>query len=184
MIPGKWDLTAGRIRAHYGDITYAKSWCGFKSRDESKTGPYYTWREQIKAYITALSWKPGSLTDDQLDSVVKFARTLPPVNSRITLIKTKHRQEDVVEVQRHLRHLVKDIGRKLQATMDRLYAGQAMDALNAEDTDPESKCSSPSTVRFAIRLVLTIFSSSSMRLGFSLFPKGDKTSHCPSDRRS
>ena len=183
-LQGKWDLTAGGIRGRSGDITYAKSWCGFGSRDESKSGPYYTWREQIKAYITALSWKPGSLTDDQLDSVVKFARSLPPVNSRITLIKTKHRQEDAVEVQRQLRHLVKDIGRKLQATIDRLYASQAEDALNAEDTEPESKCSLLFTVRFAIRLVLNIFSRSSMRMGFSLFPKGDKASHYPSDRRS
>ena len=73
--------------------------------------------------MTALSWKPGPLTDDQLDSAVKFARTLPPVNCRIKLIKTKYRQEEVVEVQRHLRHLVKDIARKLQVTMNRLYAG-------------------------------------------------------------
>ena len=72
------------------------------------------------------------------------------MNSCITLIKTKHCQEDVVEVQPHLRHLVKDIGRKLEATIDRLYAGQGKDTLNAEDTDPESKSSSPPTVRFAI----------------------------------
>ena len=183
-LQGKWDLTAGGIRGPSGVITYAKSWNGFGSRDESKSGPYYTWRKQIKAYITALSWKPGSLTDDQLNSVIKLAGSLPPVNSRITLINMKHCQEDTVELKRQLRHLVKDIGRKLQATMDRLYASQADDALNAEDTEPESKCSLPFTVRFAIQLVLDIFSHSSMRLGFSLFTKGDKASHYPSDRRS
>ena len=184
-IPDIWDLTAGGIRGRSGDITYAKSWCGFLNPRESKANTYLTWRDQIKAYITALEWKPGSLADEQLDSVVRFARSLPPVSGRITCIKTKHRPEDLVEVERQIRHLVRDIGRKLQATNDRLYAGRAKDALGAEDTEPERKCSSPSTVYFATpRLVLTIFSSSSMRLGFSLFSKGDKTSHCPSDRRS
>ena len=116
--------------------------------------------------------------------VVKFPRSLPPVNSRITLIKTKHCQEDAKEVPRQMRHLVKDMGGKLQMTMDRLNALQAQDALNAEDTEPKSKCSLPFTVRFAIRLVRNSFSRSSMRLGFSLFRKGDKASHYPSDRRS
>ena len=94
---------------------------------------------------------------------MKFARILAPVNSRITLNKTKHRQKEIVEVQHHPRHLVKDIGRNLEATMDRLSVEQANDTLNAEDTDLESKCSSPPTVRFAIQLVLTIFSRSSMQ---------------------
>ena len=125
---GKRDLTAGGIRGRSGDITYLESCCAFGSRDKFKSGPYCTWHEQIKAYIMALSWKPGSLTDDQLILVVIFACSLPLVNSRITLIKMKHRQEDAVEVQRQPKHLVKNIGRKLQATMDHLYVSQAEDA--------------------------------------------------------
>ena len=148
-----------------------KSWCGLSSRDKSKLDPYNTLRKQIKAYSTVLSWKPGSLTDDQLDSVVKFASSLPSVNSGITIIKTKHCQEDAVEVQGHLRHLVKDIGRKLQATMDHLYGSQAEDALNAEDTEPESRCPLQFTVRFAIRLVLNILFAAKCDWASPYFPR-------------
>ena len=179
-------LTASVIRGRYGEISYAKSWCGFPhlNRDGTK-GPYKTWRDQIKAYITALSWKPGSLTDNQLESVIIFARSLPPVKSQIARIKNKHRPEDVAEVERQIRHLVRDICRKLQATMDRLKAERGEAGLDAEDTEYQSRFSSPSTACFAIlRLVLTNFSSGSMRLGFSLLPKGDKAPHCSSDGRS
>jgi len=67
--------------------------------------------------------------------------------------------------------------------MDCLYVRQAKDALNVKDTEPESKCSSLSRVCFAVQLVLVpIVSSRSRRVGFPLFGKGNKTSHCPLDR--
>jgi len=93
-----------------------------------------------------------------MKSVISFPRSLPPVSNRITLIKIKHRPQDILEVECQIRHLVKDIGGKLQATNNRLYAERAEGGLATEDTEPESKCSSLSTVRFAIlRLVPTIF---------------------------
>ena len=100
-----------------------KSWCGFPhlNRDGTKR-IYKTWRDQIKAYNTALSWKPRSLTDNQLESSIIFARSLPPVRGQIAGIKNKHRPEEVAEVERQIRHLVRDICRKLQAVVDRLNA--------------------------------------------------------------
>jgi len=93
-----------------------------------------------------------------MKSVIGFARSLPPVSNRITLIKIKHRPEDSLQVERQIRHLVRDIGRKLQATNNRPYAERAERALATEDTEPESKYSSLSTVHFPIpRLVSTIF---------------------------
>jgi len=90
--------------------------------------------------------------------VISFARSLPSVSNRITLVKIKHRPENILEVERQIRHLVRDIGRKLQVMNNRLYPERAEGALATEDTEPESKCSSLSTVRFAIlRLVPTIF---------------------------
>ena len=90
--------------------------------------------------------------------VISFGRYLPPVSNRITLIKIKHRPEDILEVERQIRYLVRDVGRKLHARNNRLYAERAEGALATEDTEPETKCSSLATVRFAIpRLVPTIF---------------------------
>ena len=179
-------ITAGGIRGRYGEISYAQSWCGFPhlNRDGIK-GPYKTWRNHSKVYITAISWKPGSLTDNHLESVIIFAPSLPPVKSQIARIKNKHRPEDVAEIKRQIRQLVRDICRELHATMDRLKAERGETGLDAENTEYQSRFSSPSTACFAIlRLVLTNFSSGSMRLSFSILTKGDKAPHCSSDGRS
>ena len=86
-------------RGRYGEIIYAKSWCGFKNPSAQK-GPYETWRNQIKAYIQAQSLDSGRLTEAQFDSVVVFASALSPVKSRIKFIKNKHQADDVKEIDR------------------------------------------------------------------------------------
>jgi hypothetical protein len=120
-----------------------------------------------------------------MESVVCFARSLPPVKSQIARIRTKYRPDDVQEAERQIRHLVRDIGKKLQATMDRRTAERAEDAEDADEgPDRQSKLSSSSTVRFPIvGLVLTISFSGSIRLGFTFLPKGRKAPHRSSDRR-
>jgi len=76
------DLTTAGIRGRYGEISYAKSWCGFLNAREP-TAAYKGWREQVKAYITVLGWNPTSLTGTQMDAVLSFARSLTPVKGRI-----------------------------------------------------------------------------------------------------
>jgi hypothetical protein len=133
------DLTGARVRGRYGEISYAKSWCGFLNAGEP-TAAYKGWREKVKAYITVLEWNPTSLTASQLDTVLSFARSLSPVKGRIKLIKTKHRPEDVDEVERQIKVLVRDTAKKLQATNDRLHAERVDEAIEG-DNDVQSKCS-------------------------------------------
>ena len=139
------DLTTAGIRGRYGEISYPKSWCGFLNAREL-TAVYQGWREQVKAYITVLGSNPTSLTDTQIDSVLSFARSLAPVKGRIKLMTTNHRPEDVDEVKRQIRVLVRDTAKKLQATNDRLNAERAEDPLDAEVCDVQSKCSPPFTL--------------------------------------
>jgi len=61
------------------------------------------------------------LTDDRLASVVAFARGLSPVAARTELVKNKHRADDLDELGRHLKILVKDAAKKLQTTNERHY---------------------------------------------------------------
>jgi len=138
------DLTTAGIRGHYGEISYPKGWCGFLNAREP-TAAYKGWREQGKAYITVLGWNPTRLTGTQMDSVLSFVRSLTPVKCRIKLIKTNHRLEDVDEVERQIRVLVRDTAKKLQATNDRLHAERAEDPIDAEVCDVESKCLPPFT---------------------------------------
>jgi len=106
------DLTPAGIRGRYGEISNAKSWCGFLNAREP-TAPSKGCREQVKAYITVLGWNPTSLTGTQMDSVLSFARSLTPVKGRIKLIKTNHRPEDFDEVEHQIRALVRDTAKKL-----------------------------------------------------------------------
>jgi len=101
------DLTTAGIRGRYGEISYSKSWCGFLNAREP-TASYTGWREQVNACITVLGWNPTSLTGTQTDSVLGFARFHTPVKGRNKLIKTNHRPEDVDEVERQIRVLVRD----------------------------------------------------------------------------
>jgi len=123
----------------YGDISYAKSWCGFLNAREP-TPAYKGWREQVKAYITVLGWNPTSLTGTQMDWVLSFARSLTPVKGRIKLIQTNHSPKDVDAVEHQIRVLVRDTAKKLAATNDRLHAERAEDQIDAEFCDVQSKC--------------------------------------------
>ena len=77
------------------------------------SGAYFDRREQLKGYMTARNLDPGHFTDAQVAGITVFARALPPVKDRITHIKKSHHPDDVVELTRHLRILVKDLARKL-----------------------------------------------------------------------
>jgi len=104
-------------------------------KPRESTATYKAWRDQVKAYITALAWNPARLTGEQLDSVKNFARSLPPVKRQVTNIRTKHRREDYEEVIRQIRVLVKDTAKKLQATNDRLHAERPEDISAEEDSN-------------------------------------------------
>ena len=61
---------------------------------------------------------PGCLTESDVDSISLFARDLLPVKQRIELIKYEHHTDDLLELNQHLRILVRDSGKKLQSTME------------------------------------------------------------------
>jgi len=176
------DLTPARIRGRYGEISYAKSWCGFLNAREP-TAAYKGWREQVKAYITVLRWNPTSLTGTQMDSVLSFASSLTPVKGRIKLIKTNHRPEDVNEVERQIRVLVRDTAKKLQVTNNRLHAERAEDPIDAEVCDVQRKCSPPFTLCDSTTSTHS-FSSGPIRLGLSVLPKADQDPHYSTTRRN
>jgi hypothetical protein len=141
-----YSVNLTQTRTVYGDIAYAKSWCGFK-HPRGASAVYATWREQIKAYIIARALDPGRLTDSQVDSVIAFARTLSPVKERIELIQTQHHREDVLELIRHLKILVKDSAKKLQTSNERQQAGREVlgDVAEAPGKYPQSLFNEPST---------------------------------------
>ena len=93
-------------------MAYAKSWYGFENPGGS-TALYRKWREELKAYITQRCWDPVNLTETQLASVLNFARSLPPISSRLRELKTSFRKSAVAEFERHLKILVKDVAKKL-----------------------------------------------------------------------
>jgi len=51
-----------------------------------------------------------------VDSIISFARGLLPVKERIEFIKHDHHTDDVWELIRHLKILVKDSAKKLQTS--------------------------------------------------------------------
>jgi len=175
------DLTRAGIRGRYGEISYAKSWCGFLNSREP-TAAYKGWREQVNAYITVLGWNPTRLIGTQMDSLFCFAGSLTPLKGRIKLIKATHCPQDVDEVECQIRVLVRDIAKKVQATNDRLHAQQAEDAINAEVCDIPSKCSPPFTLCDSTTSTQS-FSSGPIRLGLSRLPKADQDPHYMTNRR-
>jgi len=175
-------LTTAGIRGRYGEISYAKCWCGFWNAREP-TAPYKGWRDQVKAYITVLGWNPTSLTGTQMDSVLSFARSLTPVQCGIKLIKTNQRPEDVDEVERQIRVLVRNTAKKLQATNDRLHAERAEDSIDAEVGEVQCKCSPPFTLCDSTTSTHS-FSSGPIRLGLSRLPKADQDPHYATNRRN
>jgi len=80
---------------------------------------------------------PGRLTETQVDSILLFAHGLSPVKERIELIKCKHHTGDLLELNRHLKIVVRDSGKKLQTTKERQRAG--CDG-RSDVTEPPSKC--------------------------------------------
>jgi len=92
---------------------------------------------QIKAYIAARPPDPGRLTESQVDSIISFARGLSPVTERIEFIKHYHEADDVWELIRHLKILVKDSAKKLQ-TSNKRQRGE-WDG-RGDVAEPPSKC--------------------------------------------
>jgi len=133
--------------------------------------------------MTVLGWNNTSLTGTQMDSVLSFARSLTPVKGPIKLIKTNHRPEDVDEVDRQIRVLVRDTAKKLQAKNDRLHAERAEDAIDAEVCDVESKFSPTFTLCDSTTSTHS-FPSGPIRLGLSVLPKADQDPHYSTNRRN
>jgi len=80
---------------------------------------------------------PGRLTATQVDSILLFTRGLSPVKERIEFIKRQHHANDLLELNRHLKILVEDSGKKLQTTKERQRAGRDG---RGDVTEPLSKC--------------------------------------------
>jgi len=118
-----------------------------------------------------------------MESVLIFARSLMPVKGRIKLSKTNHHPEDVDEVERQIRVLVSDTGKKLQATNDRHLAERAEDLITAEVCDIQSKYSPPFTLCDSTTSTHS-FSSGRIRLGLSVLPKADQDPHYSTNRRN
>ena len=105
-------------RGRFGDISYAKSWCGFPNPRKISMH-YLNWRHDVKAYITEHAWDPTSLTQEQSGSVLEFAHALSPLAPQLHLLKTEYRKADVDEFECHMKILVKDDGKKLETTIER-----------------------------------------------------------------
>jgi len=89
------------------------------------------------AYMIARHLDPSRLTETQVDSILLFARGLSPVKERIELIKRQHHANDLLELNRHLKILVRDSGMKLQTTKERQRAGRDG---RGDVTEPLRKC--------------------------------------------
>jgi len=80
---------------------------------------------------------PGRLTETQGDSILLFARGLSPVKERIELIKREHHTDELLELNRHLKILVRDSGKKLQTRKERQRAGRDG---RGDVSEPSSQC--------------------------------------------
>jgi len=116
-----------------------------------------------------------------MEWVLSFAHSLTPVKGRINLIKTNRGTEDVDEVDRQIRVLVRDTAKKLQATNDRLHAEGAEDPIDPEACDVHSKCSPPFTLCNSMTSTHS-FSSGPIRLGLSIQPKLVQDLHYSTNR--
>jgi len=67
---------------------------------------------------------PGRLTETQVDLLLLFARGLSLVKDRIEFIKRQHHADDLLELNRHLKIVVRDSGKKLQTTKECQRAGR------------------------------------------------------------
>jgi len=80
---------------------------------------------------------PGRVTEMQVDSILLFARGLSPVKERIELITRQHHADDLLELNRHLKILVRDSAKTLQTTKECQRAGRDG---RGDITEHPSKC--------------------------------------------
>jgi len=106
---------SAQISMAYGDIEYAKLWCGLFDAGVTSCA-YFDLREQLQAYETALNLDPGYLTDGQIEGITVFAHALPPLKDPVTPTRKNHPPDHLMELARHLRMLVKDLAGKLQTS--------------------------------------------------------------------
>jgi len=69
-----------------------------------------------------------------------FARSRPPIKQRVALVEAEHHADDLGELMQHLRILVKDSAKKLQATIERQRPERAG---GGEVVGPQSESSPP-----------------------------------------
>ena len=81
--------------------------------------------------------EPGRLTEPQVESILLFAHGLSPVKERIELIKCQHHANDLLELNRHQKILVRDSGKKLQTTKEHHRGGHDG---RSDVREPPSKC--------------------------------------------
>jgi len=80
---------------------------------------------------------PSRLTEMQVDSILLFACGLSPVKERIELIKHQHHADDRLELNRHLKIIVRDSGKQLPTTKKRQRARRDG---RGDITERASKC--------------------------------------------
>jgi len=80
---------------------------------------------------------PGRLTKMPIDSILLFTGGLSAVKEQIELIKRQHHGDDRLQLNRHLKILVRDSGKKLQGTKEGQRAGRDSPG---DFTEPPSKC--------------------------------------------
>ena len=134
---------------------------------------YRKWREKLKAYITQCCWDPVNLTKTQLASVLNFARSLPPISSRLRELKTSFRKSAVAEFERHMKILVKDVAKKLQTTFERCNADTESTAVGEGGRGTHSVHLNSDII------VLKYHLSGQNRLEVAFLPAGDKNSYRP-----
>jgi len=151
-------------------------WCRFKHPRVSFAA-HATWREQSKAYIIARPLDPGRLTESHADSIISFARSLSLVKERIELIKGEHHADDVWELIRHLKILVKDSAKKLQTSTECQRAeGEGC----GDIAEPPVRVIHP----YSVTPALTGGASGSCRLGLPIFAVSSENSYCSSNGRA
>ena len=94
----------------------------------------------------ARSLDPRRLMDSQVESVMDFARSRPLIKQRGALIEAKHCADDVGELLHHLRILVKNWAKKLQALQEH---HKVEEAGGGEVMGPPSKSSPPLIFHYA-----------------------------------
>ncbi|RPA89392.1 hypothetical protein L873DRAFT_1796126 [Choiromyces venosus 120613-1] len=86
----------------YGDIVYAKGWCGFLNLHTSMA-VYVTWHQEVQTYLKGRSLDNHCMRDSKLVSAVIFACAIPLIMSRIELVRDKHWAYDIEQVNHHRR---------------------------------------------------------------------------------